>query len=98
VSTTTISETCGCGANVTVVAPYSDQARRAASEWREGHKHAESVGACGDRLAGFVGQPDLFCILKAGHRGAHSDGEGHWMHAHEQSAPTAAGEGERGEG
>jgi hypothetical protein len=98
-SATTINETCGCGASVTVVAPYSDQARRAAGEWREGHKHAESAGICGDRLSGFLDrEPPLFCNLKAGHAGAHSDGEGHWQHAHEQDAPTTAGEGERGEG
>ena len=79
-SETTISETCGCGATFSVTARYANEAGTRVSEWRREHKHAESVGICGDRLRGFLDrEPPLFCNLMAGHIGAHSDGEAHWQ-------------------
>jgi hypothetical protein len=96
---TTISEKCACGASVTVTTTYSDQARRAVDEWREGHKHAESVGICGDMPPFMLGNPAQFptCELKFGHTGAHGGNGEHWWRI-DDDAPTTAGEGERGEG
>jgi hypothetical protein len=77
---TTIIETCSCGATFRYVGSHP---RSAADEWRRGHKHAESVGICGNRLtapAGFPAGPTApYCALKAGHAGMHGDGDGaHW--------------------
>jgi hypothetical protein len=79
----TVEETCSCGATFRYVGPYPS---RAAKEWREGHRHAASVGICGDTperpgdrlMPGDWPVPRPFCQLKAGHAGMHSDGEGHW--------------------
>lgn len=85
-----ITETCGCGATFTATTTYSDQARTAASQWREEHKHAESVGICGHRpkWAGPAHIPIPHCVLKAGHAGLHGDGDGaHWTHPTEETRP-----------
>jgi hypothetical protein len=77
---TTITETCACGATFHYVGTSPLMATDA---WREGHKHAESVGICGDQPP----LPDNFpkhlpsphCALKAGHGGMHGGGDGaHW--------------------
>lgn len=92
----TIAETCGCGATFTATAEHPSDARLAATHWREEHKHAESVGICGDRpkVAGFPDHlPRPYCVLKAGHAGMHGDGDGgHWTPT--TTAQTAEGSGE----
>ncbi|HET7386911.1 MAG TPA: hypothetical protein VFJ19_09650 [Nocardioidaceae bacterium] len=77
----TISEKCACGAEFNASSRYNSEVKHAASEWREEHKHAESVGICGNQPAwqGPKHIPIPYCVLKAGHEGAHGDGEGsHW--------------------
>lgn len=86
----TITETCSCGATFTVTTTYSREARNVATEWREEHKHAESVGICGDRppplRLGSQEIPPPHCVLKAGHAGLHGDGDGaHWSHPTEET-------------
>lgn len=80
-STTTITETCGCGATFRVTA-WAPHASSAARDWRGGHRHAESVGICGHRAPLVIPEGSevapMFCDLKAGHEGAHSGGECHW--------------------
>ena len=79
----TITETCSCGATFRTAAHYAIDAKAAARDWREQHRHAESAGICGDRSQPAVrgGQEEwMCCVLKAGHDGWHSDGEGHWTH------------------
>lgn len=84
----TITERCGCGAEFTY---RGGSPCRAAREWREGHKHAESVGICGDRPPPIkVGDHELsrpYCVLRAGHEGMHADDNGgHWRYAAHESA------------
>lgn len=83
-----ITETCSCGATLAISNDSGPMASLLAKRWREGHKHAEGVGICGDRAPVVIGpdgpRPQPWCELKAGHPGAHSDGEGHWMHEAEQ--------------
>lgn len=89
----TITETCSCGASITCQATYTSDVRKVAEEWRESHKHAESVGICGDQPQPLHGRPEHIarpCVLKAGHTGAHGDGEGaHWQEV-PQNGPEAA--------
>jgi hypothetical protein len=88
--TTTITETCSCGATLRYVGSHP---RSAADEWRRGHKHAESVGICGhrpDRFPKHLSPP--WCVLKAGHAGMHGDGDGaHWT-AHPTTTEPEGGE------
>jgi hypothetical protein len=79
----TVTETCACGATFAASDHWASDARKAAAEWREGHKHAEAVGICGHRpepLGGFPKHlPRPYCVLKAGHEGMHGGGDGaHW--------------------
>lgn len=82
-SATTISETCACGATFKVTAQWSSDASKNVQRWREDHRHAESVGICGDRppplMLGDVEVATTYCELKAGHTGMHADHHGgHW--------------------
>lgn len=96
---TTLTETCACGATFTTTASTSAAVDYSAAKWREGHKHVEGVGICGDapEVAGFPDHlPRPICHLKAGHAGMHGDGEGaHWTRTPEfgperrQGAPDA---------
>lgn len=96
---TTISETCACGATFNVTTQYGEVARNAATRWRDEHKHAESVGICGDMPPFMLGNPAQFptCELKFGHTGAHSGNGEHWWRIDDDKAHTTAGEGERGD-
>jgi hypothetical protein len=90
----TITETCACGAVFAASDRWASDARKAAAEWREGHKHAEAVGICGDRPAmpdGFPSSlPSPYCALKAGHAGMHGDGDGaHWGRSGPEPATRA---------
>jgi hypothetical protein len=92
-SNTTATETCACGATFTITAwpPY---VVRELKDWREGHRHAESVGICGDKAPLII--PDgsdiapMYCDLKAGHDGAHSDGQSHWSRTEGAESDTTA--------
>ena len=93
---TTINETCACGATFRITSHYSSDAKHAADDWREGHKHAESVGICGHRppplmLDGLeLMRPH--CVLKAGHAGMHGDDNGgHWTEVPQNGPETAPG-------
>lgn len=80
----TITEECSCGGRFAITADglLPTTARKAVESWRGTHRHAESVGICGDRpkVAGFPEHlPTPYCALKAGHAGMHGDGDGaHW--------------------
>ena len=76
----TIRETCGCGASFEFrgAAIYAGVA---ATEWRDRHKHTESVRICGNQ-APFSG---MLCELKAGHTGPHEDGEAQWGECPEEA-------------
>lgn len=86
---TTLTETCACGATFTTTASTSAAVDYSAAKWREGHKHVESVGICGDapEVAGFPDHlPRPICHLM------HGDGEGgHWTRAPENGPETAPG-------
>jgi hypothetical protein len=76
-----IAETCSCGASFEARGPG---AVAAALAWRGTHNHpADSVGICADagprEVGGIAGARPRSCTLRAGHQGAHADGEGtHW--------------------
>lgn len=89
----TINETCSCGATFTTVTGNSGAADASARRWREQHKHAESVGICGDQppawRADGVELPRFHCVLKAGHAGMHADAEGgSWRYELGAQMPT----------
>lgn len=79
----TITETCSCGASIAVTDSSSSYAQSESRRWRTEHKHAESVGICGDEAPLVIPKgsdmPPMYCDLKSGHTGAHSDGSGHWI-------------------
>lgn len=76
----TIVETCACGATVTITCTSNAYAQSEATHWRREHRHAESVGICAE-VAPMLGPGthSIVCELKAGHIGAHSDGQAHWI-------------------
>ena len=84
-----ITETCACGATFTASDRIAVSVRYAADDWRKNHKHAESVGICGDspKMTGPEGFRRPFCVLKAGHAGMHDDGEGSSWGRIEQRPP-----------
>lgn len=90
----TIDEACPCGAKLRWSGD-SSCAETAMKRFREGHRHAESAGICGDRPAPSHmpgGETDWpWCELKAGHTGAHTDGDGrHWMKTNPEGAEVPA--------
>lgn len=81
--TASITETCSCGATFTASASTSAMLDYSAKKWRDSHKHAESVGICGEQppplITGGIEIDRSHCALKAGHAGMHGDGHGgHW--------------------
>ena len=46
---TTITETCGCGASITVTTTYASDARYTADDWRKNHQHGETVAEANRR-------------------------------------------------